>query len=95
MSSAKHVNTPSGTATNAAPRFVKAGDLVYVVDAAACDGCGMCAIVCPEVFRMDGYPGRKIAVLCAEAVPDRVRDCFNIARECCGHEAIRSPEGRI
>lgn len=94
MLSGEHVNSPSGSAADTAPRFVKADDAVYVVDDSACNGCGMCATVCPEVFRMDGYPGRKIAILCAETVPDRVREYFNIARECCGPEAIRAETRR-
>lgn len=55
-----------------------------------CNGCGMCAIVCPEVFRMDGQPKGNFAVVRSGTVPDPTSDVFRIAVECCGRGAIRT-----
>jgi len=58
------------------------------VDPKRCNGCGMCAVVCPEVFRMDGGPARDVAVVLHEIVPEAAIAFLRIAAECCVRNAI-------
>lgn len=62
--------------------------MTAAVDPAACTGCGICAIICPEVFRMSG--GRKeSAVVHCETVPEEYESFCTDARDCCKGKAIR------
>lgn len=71
------------------------------VDAALCNGCGICEVVCPEVFRMDGEGQRPVAVVLQDVVPLEAMNFCIDARDCCKPNAIRignadviSPAGR-
>ena len=58
------------------------------VDASLCNGCGICEIVCPEVFRMSGGNETGLAVVRGEVVPEEaIRFCRD-ARDCCKPRAI-------
>jgi ferredoxin len=65
------------------------------VDTTLCNGCGMCPIVCPEVFRMVAHPTRAFAVVHSKTVPDAATECFDIARNCCKRGAIRTIAGLL
>ena len=55
----------------------------------SCTGCGICEIICPEVFRMNGGSREKRAVVHVETVPDEA-GCFCVdARDCCKGNAIQ------
>jgi ferredoxin len=58
------------------------------VDAAVCSGCGMCVIVCPEVFRMERRRSKRFAVARVGDVGDAMSEFFRIARTCCVRGAI-------
>ena len=62
--------------------------MTAALDRTVCTGCGICAIICPEVFRMQG--GRKdIAVVHAETVPEEAETFCEDARDCCKRKAIQ------
>lgn len=63
------------------------------VDAAACNGCGMCEVVCPEIFRMARRGTRKYAVAMGRDVYDAEREFLRIARTCCVRGAILEDSG--
>jgi ferredoxin len=58
------------------------------VDTPLCSGCGMCAIVCPEVFRMARRKARKFAVARIGTAEDTVSEFLRIATVCCTRGAI-------
>ncbi len=51
-----------------------------------CIGCGLCHVICPEVFSIQGEE-EKVKV-CVETVPDMVRDRCREAAHDCLFEAI-------
>ena len=58
------------------------------VDTNVCNGCGICEIICPEIFRMAGSDGKQFAVVRAETVPEQAVNFCVDARDCCKPEAI-------
>ncbi len=56
-----------------------------------CTGCGLCEIMCPEVFRMNG--GREAFAFAHSETVDEEADNFCVdARDCCNPNAIRIVE---
>ena len=53
-----------------------------------CTGCGICEIVCPEVFEMKPDTGRGVAFVHTQKVPDRFSAFCVDARDCCPTNAI-------
>ena len=58
------------------------------VDPELCTGCGICEVVCPEVFRMNGGGRKQFAVVRTELVPEEAINFCRDARDCCKPEAI-------
>ena len=59
------------------------------VDKDACIGCGLCADICPEVFKMDD-DGTSTAI--DTEIPDDAKDAAREAAEQCPVEAITIEE---
>jgi len=59
-----------------------------IVDAEKCVGCGACAEICPEVFKMEGDK----AVVQADPVPAGAEDTCREAKDACSPEAISIQE---
>lgn len=58
------------------------------VDPQLCNGCGMCEIVCPEVFRLNGGVEHHFAVVRNDIVPTAAENFCRDARDCCKPHAI-------
>ena len=58
------------------------------VDPKLCTGCGICEVVCPEVFRLDGGGKKPFAVVRSETVPEEAVNFCRDARDCCKPQAI-------
>lgn len=59
-----------------------------MVDAEKCVGCGACADICPEVFKME----EDKAVVYATPVPESAEDKCKQADEACAPDAISIEE---
>jgi len=55
------------------------------IDAAACDGVGMCALVAPELITLDAWGFPVIDTAVAHASPAKAR----AAARACPHRALR------
>jgi ferredoxin len=64
-----------------------------IVDSALCNGCEVCSVICPEVFRMDRIGGRRIAAVRCDAVTGNALSFCRDAMECCRTGAILLVEG--
>lgn len=58
------------------------------VDSKLCTGCGICEVVCPEVFRMNGDGRNPLAVVRGEPVPEEAIKFCRDAKYCCKPGAI-------
>ncbi|NCC50485.1 MAG: ferredoxin [Spartobacteria bacterium] len=58
------------------------------VDSKRCSGCGICEIVCPEIFRMSVGGRKKCALVHTEIVPEEAINFCRDARDCCKQQAI-------
>lgn len=56
-----------------------------IVDRDACIGCGLCATICPEVFKMDD---EDIATVIADPVPSEHEASAQEAADSCPTDAI-------
>jgi ferredoxin len=54
-----------------------------------CNGDGICADICPQVFRMNG---NSIAVVIVEKVPEKYREICREAAEICPESCIHISE---
>jgi len=62
------------------------------VDTQVCNGCGICEVICPEVFRMETGNGRKRAAVLSDTVPEAAWNFCRDARDCCKPRAIAITE---
>jgi len=50
-----------------------------MVNQGACDGCGLCEEICPDIFRMEKG---KATIGVVQIPPDRVFSCYLTAQRC-------------
>ena len=62
------------------------------VNTQQCKGCGICQVICPEVFRMNGGGRKEFALVRHENVPEDVENFCLDARDCCQAKAIQIAE---
>lgn len=64
-----------------------------MVNEKLCTGCGICEIICPEVFQMKDRPSASpIASVRDNVVPDDAVNFCNDAADCCPQTAIQIEE---
>lgn len=60
--------------------------MIAIVNKDTCIGCGLCASICPEIFKLDDEEGK------AEAIDEKIDETFiddaMESRDCCPVEAI-------
>jgi ferredoxin len=65
--------------------------IIVSVDANACNGCGLCETMCPEVFSVRD----DTAAVLVDEVPDEVEPSCIEAADCCPVEAITVREAEF
>lgn len=65
------------------------------IDKKLCTGCGICEVVCPEVFKLQGDGRKRHAVVHTEHVPETALCFCRDAHDCCKTGAITLQDERV